>query len=67
MIYKEQSSLQQVIDSLLTLKRYKPFEYSGKYFVAYHAGFGYIYRSKQTLLNRMAKLGIESLEMAVVG
>ena len=52
------SSLEEATRQLLLLRKYKPFKYGGRWFVMYHCGEGFAFRSMKAIHNKAAKLGI---------
>lgn len=57
---------QEAVNALLTLRRFAPYRFSGKWYVAVIDGQGVAYRSIADLRKRAAKAGLASFEMASI-
>lgn len=60
-------SLDEVINNLKAFRRYKPYQYSGKFYIAYLNDQGYAFRSVQSLKNKAGKLNIDTFDCVVLG
>lgn len=61
------SDLQECIKNFKWMKAYKPYEYGGKWFIAFLDGQGYAYRTIQSLKNKAGKIGIDSFDVCTIG
>lgn len=67
MIYIPSKNADDGIRYLSDLRRYKPFQYGGKFFCLHHDGHFYCYRSKKSLTTKAGKLGLSSFQMTIIG
>lgn len=55
----EAKTLQEAADQINLFRRYKPYQYSGRWFIGVLGQDVYAYRTKQSLKNKAGKLGID--------
>ncbi len=60
-------NLKEVVDNFVSLKRHRPYQFSGKWFIAYIKDQGYAYTTLKGLQNKAAKVGLESFEYYQIG
>ncbi len=53
---------EEAIDNMKRLRSYKPFQYSGKWYMIYHQGIGYFRRTEKSILNIRLKHNIDPEE-----
>jgi hypothetical protein len=56
-------TLDEGCKQIAQFKRWQPFKYSGKWFLAEFNGEFFAYRTKQPLKNKAIKLGLESFNL----
>jgi len=61
------TTLTEAVENFTQLRRWKPFQYSGKWVVAIFGGEAFAFRSKTPILAKLQKAGLESVETAEVG
>lgn len=60
------TSITEAATQIQTFRRYKPFHYGGKWFIAHLGNELHAFRSVQPIKARLAKLGLASTEIAVL-
>jgi hypothetical protein len=63
----EGNTIQEAIETLSKLRRWAPYRFGGKWFLAMIEGEVWAFRTKKPLLNRAIKAGMQSLDMISVG
>lgn len=60
------NTLDEAINSMKSLRTYRPYEYSGTWFLAMIQGECHAYRTKNSLVKKASMAGIHELEIAKV-
>lgn len=63
----EAKDVNDAVKQIEFFKRYKPYKYSGKWFIAYICGDWFALRTRKGLHNRAIKAGLTSLEVFTYG
>lgn len=62
----EATSLQDAANQIVYFRRYKPYQYSGKWFIAKLGDTFFAFRTKLTMNKNAVKLGLTSYEMVIL-
>jgi len=59
-------TINEAVNILLQMRRHRPYQYGGKWYVAELDGDGYAYRTLATLKNKAIKLGMDEIEYIII-
>lgn len=62
----EAKTFEEAAKDIQFFRRYKPYQYSGKWFLCILNGEMFAFRSKQTCIKNAQRRGIDSFELAVI-
>jgi hypothetical protein len=67
MIKLEPDNIEQAAKDLISVRKYNPYKYGGKWFVVHIQGQTYAYRTMAAISKRQTALGVYCFDVVTVG